>query len=200
MTEGSDSRRQGQLSDTELSKLRGQLVQLIIQQGNIFSSWVKFAITVQGGLAAGLGAVLFSTLARYRLLGLIIAFFGGVTAALFAKILIRHTQWAQWYVSRGRELADNHQIFPQLGEIPELKWIKLRKWSEWKEKWKELGPVIRPILIFLLCVAIAWGWVFVWLISLDTEALPPNPSFNTWNNCPPNHTVQGGMCKPYRGP
>jgi hypothetical protein len=133
-------------------------------------------------------------------MGLIIAIFGILTAALFAKILIRHTQWAQWYVSRSRELADNPQIFPQLGEIPELKWIKLRKWSEWKEKWKELGPVIRPILIFLLCVAIAWAAVLVWLFRLDTEALPPNPSLNTWNNCPPNYTVQGGMCKPYRGP
>jgi len=23
--------------------------------------------------------------------------------------------------------------------------------------------------------------------------------FNTWNGCPPNYTVQGGVCKPYRG-
>jgi hypothetical protein len=28
---------------------------------------------------------------------------------------------------------------------------------------------------------------------------PPNPSFKTWNNCPPNYTVQDGLCKPYRG-
>jgi hypothetical protein len=40
------------LSDTELSALRTELVRLIIQQGTIFTNWVKFAITVQGGLAA----------------------------------------------------------------------------------------------------------------------------------------------------
>jgi hypothetical protein len=28
---------------------------------------------------------------------------------------------------------------------------------------------------------------------------PPNPAFKTWNNCPPNFTVQEGLCKPYRG-
>jgi len=28
---------------------------------------------------------------------------------------------------------------------------------------------------------------------------PPNPAFKTWNNCPPNFTVQDGVCKPYRG-
>src|SRR5260370_35582635 len=141
MTEASDSRRQGQLTDTELSALRTELVQLIIQQGTIFTNWVKFAITVQGGLAAGLGAVLLSALDKYRLLGLIIASFGIAAAISFAKILIRHTQWSQWYVSRGRELADNPQIFPQPGEIPEVKWMKLKGWNEWKEKWKELGPV-----------------------------------------------------------
>ena len=27
---------------------------------------------------------------------------------------------------------------------------------------------------------------------------PPNPAFKTWNNCPPNYTVQDGLCKPYR--
>ena len=35
----------------------------------------------------------------------------------------------------------------------------------------------------------------------DEEAryTPPNPNFKTWNNCPPNFTVQDGLCKPYRG-
>jgi hypothetical protein len=28
---------------------------------------------------------------------------------------------------------------------------------------------------------------------------PPNPAFKTFNNCPPNFTVQDGLCKPYRG-
>ena len=23
---------------------------------------------------------------------------------------------------------------------------------------------------------------------------------DTWNGCPPNWTIQGGVCKPYRGP
>jgi hypothetical protein len=204
MTEVSDSRRQGQLSDTELSALREQLVQLIIQQGTIFTNWVKFAITVQGGLAAGLGAVLLSGLAKYRLLGWIIAFFGFAAAALFVKILVRHTQWSAWYVRRGRELADKPQIFPQPGEIPEVKWKELKEWNEWKEKWKELGPVIRPIVIFLLAVAIAWAVVLGWLLCLridpnEAQYSAPNPAFKTWNNCPPNFTVQDGLCKPYRG-
>ncbi len=24
--------------------------------------------------------------------------------------------------------------------------------------------------------------------------------WDTWNGCPPNWTIQGGVCKPYRGP
>jgi hypothetical protein len=28
---------------------------------------------------------------------------------------------------------------------------------------------------------------------------PPNPAFKTWNHCPPNFTVQDGLCKPYTG-
>jgi hypothetical protein len=31
------------------------------------------------------------------------------------------------------------------------------------------------------------------------EVGPPNPAFKTWNNCPPNFTVQDGLCKPYTG-
>src|SRR6266481_1961333 len=94
MTELSDSRRQG-------SELRAQLVQLIIQQGTIFTNWVKFAITVQAGLAAGLGAVLAtSALAKHRPLGLVIAFFGFAAAVLFAMVLVRHVQWGRWYGDR----------------------------------------------------------------------------------------------------
>jgi hypothetical protein len=33
----------------------------------------------------------------------------------------------------------------------------------------------------------------------ETRYSPPNPSFKTPNNCPPNYTVQDGLCKPYRG-
>jgi hypothetical protein len=175
--------------ETELSELRAQLAELLVQQSTVFSNWVKFAITVQGGLAAGLGAVLFSTLAKYWLFGLIIALSGVATAALFARILVRQTQWIAWYLRRGRELASTPEIFPREDEIP-VRW----------PKWKDQGPVMQAILIFLAFVAIAWVVVFVLLIRLDTEALPPNPSFKTWNNCPLNYTVQGGMCKPYRGP
>jgi hypothetical protein len=186
MTEQSDSPREG------------HLVQLLIQQGNVFSSWVKFAITVQGGLVAGLGAVLLSGLSKYRGLGVIIASFGIAAAVLFAKILLRHTQWAAWYVRRGRELDKTPQIFPQSEEILE---VKLRELTELK-KWKELGPVIRAILMFHLIMVIGWVVILVWLPFLDNEARysPPNPAFNTWNNCPLSFTVQNGLCKPYRGP
>jgi hypothetical protein len=85
MAEIDDSGRQGQ----ELSALRTELVQLIVNQSTIFTNWIKFAITVQGGLAAGLGVVLgWNALAKYRPLGLIIACFGIAAAVLFAKILI----------------------------------------------------------------------------------------------------------------
>ena len=33
----------------------------------------------------------------------------------------------------------------------------------------------------------------------DGRYSPPNPAFKTWNNCPPNFTVQDGLCKPYTG-
>ena len=29
---------------------------------------------------------------------------------------------------------------------------------------------------------------------------PPGYGYRTWNGCPPNWTVQGGVCKPYQGP
>jgi hypothetical protein len=28
---------------------------------------------------------------------------------------------------------------------------------------------------------------------------PPNPAYKTPNKCPPNYTVQDGLCKPYTG-
>src|SRR6266536_3577683 len=56
------------MDDDTLSALRTQLVRLIINQGTIFSNWIKFAITVQGALAAGLGFALSD--AKYRVFGL----------------------------------------------------------------------------------------------------------------------------------
>jgi hypothetical protein len=43
------------MDDDPVPALRTQIVELISQQGTIFTNWVKFAITVQGGLAAALG-------------------------------------------------------------------------------------------------------------------------------------------------
>jgi hypothetical protein len=82
------------MDDTErLSALRAELVKLIINQGTIFSNWVKFVITVQGGSAAGLVFVL-RDVTNYRvILSFIIALFGFLTALLFAIILPRHAQW-----------------------------------------------------------------------------------------------------------
>ena len=201
MTELSDSRRQA-------SELRAQLVQLIIQQGTIFTNWVKFAITVQAGLAAGLGAVLAtSALAKHRPLGLVIAFFGFAAAVLFVKVLVRHVQWGQWY---GNRLLDRvPKLYPSepsevaRGKKTKEEWNELGRVGRVKEQyWKELGPVIRPVVIFLSLVAIVWAIVFAWMLCLplsEPSAQPPNPAFNTWNNCPPNFTVQDGLCKPYRG-
>jgi hypothetical protein len=202
MTESSDSRRQAQF-------VRAQLVQLIIQQATIFTNWVKFAITVQAGLAAGLGAVLAtSALAKHRLLGLTIAFFGIAAAGSFAKILVRHVQWTRWY---GNSLLDRFpKIFPSeptevaRGNSTKEEWKDLGRVGRVKEQyWKQLGPVIRSVVIFLSLLAIAWTVVFVWILWLprlsEPSAQPPNPAFSTWNNCPPNFTVQDGLCKPYRG-
>ena len=36
-------------------------------------------------------------------------------------------------------------------------------------------------------------------IGVTMGRSPPNPAFKTWNNCPPNFTVQDGLCKPYTG-
>jgi hypothetical protein len=33
----------------------------------------------------------------------------------------------------------------------------------------------------------------------DGRYSPPNPAYKTFNNCPPNFTVQDGVCKPYSG-
>jgi hypothetical protein len=29
---------------------------------------------------------------------------------------------------------------------------------------------------------------------------PVHAQYPTWNGCPPNWTIQGGVCRPYRGP
>jgi hypothetical protein len=157
--------------DDPISALRTQLVQLIIQQGTIFTNWVKFAITVQAGLAAGLGAVVAtSALAKHRLLGLIIAFFGIAAAALFAQILIRHVQWGYWYARRCNELDRSPRIQPtertevSRGECSEKEWEELGRVGRWEAQWKELGPVIKAIVIFLSLVALAWAGIFVWLL------------------------------------
>jgi hypothetical protein len=145
-------------NDTERSALRAQLVQLITQQGMIFTNWVKFAITVQGGLAAGLGFVLgTSALAEYRLLGVMIAIFGIAAAVVFARILVRHTQWTEWYVRRCNELDGTRKILPQPGEIPEVKWKELA--LPWR-----LRPVIRWVVAFLWLVAVAWIVILGWLL------------------------------------
>src|SRR5262249_28493032 len=78
------------MDDNTLSALRTQLVRLIINQGTIFSNWIKFAITVQGALAAGLGFALSD--AKYRVFGLIMALLGIVTSLGFAAILVRQAQ------------------------------------------------------------------------------------------------------------
>ena len=125
--------------------LRTQIVQLITQQGTIFTNWVKFAITVQGGLAAALGAVLAtSALAKHRPLGLIIAFFGIAAAVLFAKILIRHVQWGRWYTHRCNELDRIPQIQPTeptevaRGNCSKEQWDELGRVGRWREQRKEL--------------------------------------------------------------
>jgi len=136
------------MAKPDVAALRGQIVQLIIQQGAIHSNWVKFAITVQGGLVAGLGFVL-SDVTKYRLLGFLVAIFGGATAILFAVILNRHNQWVRWYVRRCNNLAAIPKIVPDIpGEV--------RK--------QGTGVVGWAVTIFLFGVAIAWGWIFIMIL------------------------------------
>jgi hypothetical protein len=33
-----------------------------------------------------------------------------------------------------------------------------------------------------------------------SDIVPPPSGNQTWNGCPPNWTIQGGVCKPYQGP
>src|SRR5712671_3165508 len=103
------------MAENDLSALRGQLVQMIVQQGAILANWLKFAITVQGGLVAGLGFVL-SDVETYRILGVIVAIFGALTAYLFAKILCRQSQWGGWYIERCNTLTPTSKIFPDKTE------------------------------------------------------------------------------------
>jgi len=132
------------MDDNTLSALRGQLVQLIINQGTIFSNWIKFAITVQGSLAAGLGFALSD--AKYQVFGLIIALLGIVTALGFAAILVRQAQWLMWFAQRWNSLATTSEIFPtRPGEIVRL----------------NPGRVAMLVGGCLLLVAIAWIVAFV---------------------------------------
>src|SRR5262245_35898205 len=132
------------MDDNTLSALRTQLVQLIINQGTIFSNWIKFVITVQGALAAGLGFALSD--AKYRVFGLIMALLGIVTSLGFAAILVRQAQWLMWFAQRWDSLATTSEIFPaRPGEIVRL----------------NPGRVAMLVGGCLLFVAIAWIVVFV---------------------------------------
>ena len=132
------------MDDNALSALRTQLVRLIINQGTIFSNWIKFAITVQGALAAGLGFALSD--AKYRVFGLIMALLGIGTALGFAAILVRQAQWLMWFAQRWNSLATTSEIFPtRPGEIVRL----------------NPGRVAMLVGGCLLLVAIAWIVIFV---------------------------------------
>jgi hypothetical protein len=131
------------------SALFAELVKVLIHQETIFSNWIKFAITIEGGLIAGLAFVL-RYVPNYRgVLGAIIAFFGAATALMFAKILGRHAQWAAWYVSRGNSLAP--EIFPtrsdEIAHQPGLitKWLGLRRDEIGQQ---QLGPLSGPSVGF----------------------------------------------------
>jgi hypothetical protein len=122
------------------SALRAQLLEMLIQQGNIFTNWIKFSITVQGGLAAGLGFA-WSDLPKYGVLGFMIAVFGFLTSVLFAGILYRHAQWAAWYVKRCNNLAAIPKIVPgEKGEIGE----------------QDPGRIGWAVVAFFSFVAITW--------------------------------------------
>jgi hypothetical protein len=153
----------------DLSALRAELVKLIIHQETIFSNWVRFVITVQGGLIAGLAFVL-SKVPDYRVvLGFIIAFFGFLTALLFAIILCRHAQWSVWYVRRGSSLATTPEIFPtpkgkirNPGLVDRLVVQFLSKFLP-KDEIGELplGLIALRVAGFLLLVAITWIVTFI---------------------------------------
>jgi hypothetical protein len=53
-------------------------------------------------------------------------------------------------------------------------------------------------IVFALAFLVAGLIISVFHTSAETKYSPPNPDFKTWNNCPPNFTVQDGLCKPYR--
>jgi hypothetical protein len=127
-----------------LSALRAELVKLVIHQETVFANWIRFAITVQGGLIAGLAFVLRET--NYRVLGFLVAGFGFLTALLFARILHRHAQWLVWYVRTSTSLAPTSKIFPtRKGEVGEL----------------PVGTVTWSVIAFLLLVASAWIVIFI---------------------------------------
>jgi hypothetical protein len=146
------------------SALCAELVKVLIHQETIFSNWIKFAITIEGGLIAGLAFVL-RYVPNYRgVLGAIIAFFGVATALMFEKILGRHAQWAALYVSRRQILAP--EIFParsdEIGHQPGI--TKLANWLGRRRDeigQQQLGLIVRSVRGFLWLVALAWGVIFV---------------------------------------
>ncbi len=149
-----------------------QLIKLIIHQETIFSNWVKFAITVQGGLAAGLGVAWSEP--KYGAFGFIVALIGVATAYLFARILYRHSQWSVWYVRRGQSLAA--EIFPPKSELkPGL----VAGWVVWflskifgsPDEIGQLppGPIARWVVSVLLFVAAVW-FVIVILVGTAPRA------------------------------
>ena|SRR6266571_4293134 len=146
-------------NDENATDWAAHLVELIINQDEIAQGWIKFLITIEAGLAVGLGFVLKIGGEKPGLLeqrfapwamGLI-PFFGIAAALILCSIILRERKCQAAYVKKFRQL----QGVEPPGTLTEL--------FPTNQDINDQGIGFISSRVIALTVAIAIGWVIVFI-------------------------------------
>jgi hypothetical protein len=103
--------------------LSEHLVKIILAGNLVTQSWLKFLVTIQGGLAVGFVFVLRPSeqMPPWLILPMcfLIPFVAALSAFAVSAFIIRHQQWQGWYVRAYNSIPGNaHNVFPYDGQLP----------------------------------------------------------------------------------
>jgi hypothetical protein len=136
--------------------LSEHLVKCIVAGNLVTQNWLKFLVTVQGGLAVGFVFVLRPSeqlpLWLTFLMCLLIPIVAAVSAFAVSAFIVRHQRWQGWYVRAYNNIPGNSEkVFPY-DELPPPKKIKdippgyVGAWACW------LSGVLIALWIFVAII------------------------------------------------
>lgn len=152
------------------------LINLITNQDIAYQNWFKFLITIESGLAMGLGFLLKmggQEKNAVMQLGLpvvkyLIPVLGIIVAVFLCIIIVRERRWQAWYVQQYRNLpGDIPVVFPGL--------------IGWKTSIEKLryGFISKAIMWFVGLIILAWLVIIVLFLVPDCATTPSRFSPNT---------------------